>query len=358
MGAIGECCCYICRDTRCEVGADIPLGGKKVNFQTAIGSCNALSTGEVDGSFSRTYGECCSVANIAVDASYVSPTYNGSTLFVDGGSNHIKYCCPPNLIPQGYFDFESHLLFYFAYRFRLRICSIDLNVCQTVNSYGVCGLSVTARATYKWKLVGNSAQYCETKITGHLDFTVRSCSGGTITTDPGGDINAFYNNCCGTSILTGGGGPTDFTPVPPPEELTEPVMECTEATSTASAFWIERTAFIPGATSLPSTPIIFTPSGQSAFWVSGGTSPLFAWYSTQPTYGLGTQSVTSSGICGDYCNNNYMNHLFDIYGCNPVYGQCIEGRTRSETHVRSIPVGDCFFNPMGDTWEISINDPV
>jgi hypothetical protein len=255
-------------------------------------------------------------------------------------------------------------------------------VCQKQNSYGVCGIEIKAKAIYGWRMSGTVYQSCQAKIRTVivLDITICDPATGEVASTPQSiDSTTMLNRCCDTSIVTGCSGATEFDEVPAPTELTAPSsFSCSyggtvpdsqgniyiDAGSGAAYFHIERTLFIPGATELPDTPLTFTPSGQTTVGMhSSGIAGAPTIYSTQPSYGAGTQTVIYTTPCGrNKCSNNYMNGILNrndgFCTCDPTGGDCISDRARSETHIRSIPAGDCFLDAKNDTWEITIRDPV
>lgn len=368
MGGIGNCCVIeTCRYPGCDADLVLPDGSKTVAFSSS--SYNPLSQSS-SASFARNtvIGSCCSQAVIAGTANYLSPVYDGVEFFSDEGDFPVYQCCGTTGTTIGTRTAKLQLAESFAYRFRLRLCSVTVSVCQKIYD-SVCGIEIRVKAIMARKTNGNLTQECQSKVRDNIS-AYTPCGSYTIT--PASDTTVFRRNCCCTSIFGTCGvvavdpHPLDFVSQPTPPTVTAPAeFDCNYSNgfdgsyfsnNGAEYFSIERVAFLPGQTAVPTTPISFPPNG---LYLSGGQTLVSApsvWLSSVAAYAAFSQSVSFANACGQQlCGySNFGAGLFP--SCSPGFaGGCWYNYIRTLNQPRSLVVGTHFFDPMNDTWSVTIS---
>ena len=338
----------------------LPDGSKSIAFSAS--GYNPISE-TTTGTFARSAGTCCATSTVPMTASYSSPELTGSDLFSDYGVFPRYLCCSGTEHRFGQMTLKLQLASSFAYRFRLRLCSLQVTVCQKLIGYE-CGLEIKVKAIFGRKVNGDAFQACQSKTRFEEDgFWV--CESGVPVKVAGSatiDTTEFSNNCCCTGVGCGGSA-TDFVASPPELTTTLPAaFDCAYAagfptvyvsSNGAEYFHIERTAFLPGVTELPATPITFTPTGQSLVQAPA------AWIVNQVAYEAASDTTTGSpNSCGrSQCDTNFGKNagvaVMPYCGTAGI-GVCIEGRNRTVSQARNLSLGTHFFDPMADSWEISI----
>ena len=370
MGAIGNCCCT-CTIPGCP-GVTLPDELKDITFTTS--AYNPLSE-TTEGTFARNFsaGGCCARMDLPMTASYLSPVYDGVDFFSDYGKSEIRQCCGTVGSVIGLGEAKLQMAASFAYQFLLRLCSIQVDVCATATPS--CGLNVKVTAIMGKRTVWATTQECQSKIRSQR-YAYTPC--GSYTEVPASDTTEFRRNCCCDSIISGCGEiaappyPTDFMDQPDPPTIDEPeAFDCNYARAWDGRFYpggsdpaieyfsITRTAFLSGATSVPCSPISFTPTGQVVFgsipyaFNPAAPSP---WIVSLTSYTAFSQPSIPPSACGqDLCGyTNFGAGLFrGLCKFTPALG-CIYDYVRVLNQPRSLAVGTHFFDPLADDWELTI----
>lgn len=358
-------CCETCRETGCYPGALLPIGDKAIAFSAT--GYNPLSE-STTGTFGRNtfVGTCCTFADVPMTASYASPVNAGSIVFSDSGVFPIYVCCSGTEVRTGQTTHKVQLVEAHVFRFRLRLCKLQITVCQKTSGYG-CGLEIKVKAIFGRKLNGDTFQACQSRKRIQQDgFWI--CESGVpvkVAGSPTIDTTEFRNDCCCTGVGCGGSA-TDFVASPPELSTTLPdPFDCAYtlgfggeygSSDGAQYFHIQRTVFLLGVTTIPTTPITFLPSGQTLV----GAPP--AWIIQPSGYESAATSSPSGATnsCGRTdCTSNYGMATTGGYflfnsQCGPQSNACIEDRVRIVNQVASPAVGTHYFDPMSDPWDVTI----
>lgn len=353
----GKPCCDDCSILGCPSVA-LPDGLKDITFETS--AYNPLSE-TTTGTFSRNFsvGTCCARMDLPMSASYLSPVYNGVEFFSDYGKFPITQCCGTTGSVIGFYEAKVQLAASFALQFRLRLCNIRVDVCFTGTPS--CGLSVTTTAIFGRKFNGESTQESQSKRRTKRD-AYTPC--GSYVELPASDTTVFRRECDDPSNqpVAVSPYPTDFVDQPEPPEVAEPPsFDCSYGNSFDGQFYpigayieyfsIRRTAFLAGATSIPCSPISFTPTGQT---LVSAPDPFVV---SRRSYAAFSQTTLSNNACGQ-SRCEFLN-----FGAGEFFGQCqfitfgdgcVYDYERILNQPRNLAIGTRFFDPMGDDWSLTI----
>lgn len=368
----GKPCCDDCSIPGCP-GVTLPDGLKDITFETS--AYNPLSE-TTTGTFARNFsvGTCCARMDLPMTASYLSPVYDGVDFFSDYGKFPINLCCGTTGTVIGFYEGKLQLAASFAYQFLLKLCSIRVDVCAT--NIPSCGLNVTVTAVMGKRTVSAITEESQSKIRVNRD-AYTPC--GAYAEVPASDTTEFRRNCSCSNLASGCQSiaespyPTDFVEQPEPPTVDEPeTFDCeydrshlglyypTGSDPALEYFSITRKAFLSGATSVPCSPISFSPTGQVVFAsVPNGYSLLpapAAWIVALTEYAAFVQPSIDPNACGQ-ARCNYQNFGAGRFQgvCRFIPGQgCFYDYARVLNQPRSLAVGTHFFDPLEDDWELTI----